>query len=179
MNIVIRDYLSGSFLLEREPKAWDAIVILNSGIAHTNFVAKHAREHLYVQFDDVDSDFGDKRAPTPNEIEAILGFAPHSKNLMVCCRAGQSRSSACAFLICYQRLGAKAAYEMLNPERHIPNSLIIAIGARQIDDPFVVATFAKWQFDNRNIRLSEYYDDIEREFNQLESRGARDRIVQS
>jgi len=38
MNIVIRNDLAGSFLLERASKVWDAIIILGSDIAVTDFV---------------------------------------------------------------------------------------------------------------------------------------------
>lgn len=53
MNIVIRKYLAGSFLLERASKVWDAIIILDSDIAVTDFVLQHARRHLYLRFDDL------------------------------------------------------------------------------------------------------------------------------
>ena len=103
MNIVIRNYLSGSFLLEQEPGVWDAIVILDSGMSNTGFVAQRARRHLYLQFDDVDSDAHGKRMPTSDDIRSALQFAQGSQNLIVCCRAGQSRSAATAFLICNAR----------------------------------------------------------------------------
>ncbi len=46
MKIVIRNYLAASFLLEQEPNAWDAIVILDSVLTHTDFVAEYARNHI-------------------------------------------------------------------------------------------------------------------------------------
>lgn len=179
MNIAIHNYLSGSFLLENKPNTWDAIIILDSGISHTDFVSQHARRHLYLRFDDVALQTQGKRAPTSQEIQSALEFATTSQNLMVCCRAGQSRSAATAFVICYQLQGPEAAFKLLNPERHIPNSLVIALGASMVDDPSIRETFAKWQEDNRHIKLADCMEDIGREFDELERLGARNRIVGS
>ncbi len=177
MNIIIHNYLSGSFLLEREPNRWDAIVILDSGMTHTDFVANHARNHIYLRFDDIDTDIPGKRMPTSEDIQPALEFASASQDLMVCCRAGQSRSAATAFLIAYHRLGPDAARRILNPQRHIPNSLIIELGARPIDDPSVMQTFSEWRTDNRHMKLADYLDDIEREFDELKMQGAKNRIT--
>ena len=179
MNIVIRNYIAGSFLLESQPKVWDAIVILDSNMAHTDFVAQHSRRHLYLRFDDVHSDDHGKRTPTITDVQSALDFAAQSQNLMVCCRAGQSRSAATAFLICHQQLGCDAARGLLNSKPHIPNSLVVDLGARLIDDPSVMQTFTKWQADNKHVKLSDHLDDIEREFDELELQGARNRIVNS
>ena len=179
MNIVIRNYLSGSFTLESEPNKWDAIVILDSGLAHSDFVAQHAKRFLYLRFDDVVADSQGKRSPTSNDVQEAIEFSRESEHLMVCCRAGQSRSAAIAFLICNTLNGADAARDLLDPKRHIPNSLIIDIGARLTDDESVGQSFHKWLADHKNVTLSDHYDDIENEFDELERQGARNRIVNS
>lgn len=178
-NIVIRNYLSGSYLLEQEPDTWDAIVILDSGLSHTDFVAQHARKHVFLHFDDVDSSIRGKRPPSTNDVKSALDFAADSRNLLVCCRAGQSRSAAIAFVICFQQLGAEAACQLLNPRRHVPNPLIVELAASLVDEPTLCQVFKSWQSDNQHIRLSDYFDDIEREFDALEMQGARNRIVNS
>jgi len=179
MKIVIRNYLAGSLLLEEEPNAWDAIVILDSGLAHSDFVAQYARKYIYLRFDDVTDATSGKRLPTSDDIRAALEFSEESENLMVCCRAGQSRSAAVAFVIGCQRLGSETADRILNAKRHAPNSLIVELGAMLIDDPFVLQAFAKWQQANEHVKLSSYVDEIEREFDKLELQGARNRIVNS
>ena len=148
MNIVIRNYLAASFLLESEPNAWDAIVILDSGMRHTGFVEEHAGRHVYLHFDDVNSPNAGKRPPMTDDIRTALEFAAGSENLLVSCRAGQSRSAATAFVICFDRLGPETAYRLLNPQRHVPNSMIVDLAARLIDDPLLLPTFRKWQSDN-------------------------------
>ena len=177
MKIVIRNYLAGSFLLEQQPNSWDAIVILDSGLTHTNFVADHPRKHIYLQFDDIGAENRGKRAPTSNDVRTAIEFASDSVNLMVCCRAGQSRSAAIAFVIGCQRLGTEPACGLLDPKRHTPNSLIINLGANLIDSPQMLQAFAKWQTANKDVKLLNCLDDIEREFDELERQGARNRIV--
>ncbi len=49
LKIVIRNYLAASFLLEQEPHVWDAILILDSGLMATVFVAHEcATAHLFA-----------------------------------------------------------------------------------------------------------------------------------
>ena len=177
MNIVIHSYLSGSFLLERNPSIWNAIIILDSGVSHTDFVAQHAKRHLYLRFDDINSRARDKQAPTSDHLQSAFDFAAETQNLMVCCRAGQSRSAATAFLICYQHLGPDAARQLLNPKRHVPNALIIELGAQLIDDFSVLQVFREWQTDHIQTKLLDHVDDIECEVEELERQGARNRIV--
>jgi len=68
---------------------------------------------------------------------------------------------------------------MLNPKRHIPNSLSIDLGSKLLDDPLVLPAFTRWQADNKGDSLSNYLDEIENEFDELERQGARNRIVSS
>jgi predicted protein tyrosine phosphatase len=177
MKIVIRNYLAASFLLEQEPKTWDAIVILDSGLVSTPFVAEHSRRHLYLRFDDVVANVGGKRPPTIDDLRAANEFAADSENLIVSCRAGQSRSAAIAFVIGCERLGSEAARRLLNPARHIPNSLIVELGAELSDEPFVLQAFDAWRTANKDIQFLNHMDEIERELDELQRKGARNRIV--
>ena len=97
---------------------------------------------------------------------------------MVCCRAGQSRSAATAFSIAFNKLGGDAAIALLNPKRHSPNSLIVDLAANIIDDPLFPAVFHDWKTANSHIKLTDHLDEIETEMDILESKGARNRIVQ-
>ena len=179
MKIVIRNYLAASFLLEQEPLVWDAIVILDSGLMETDFVATNSRGHFYLRFDDVVAATTSKRPPTISDIRKAMDFATNSENLLVSCRAGQSRSVATAFLIAFQQMGSIAALSLLNPKRHSPNSLIVKLGEQLIDDPMLLSTFNDWRDRNQGIRLSDYVDDIEREFDELERLGAKNLIIRS
>ena len=48
MDIRICSYVSGSFLLKREPNQWGALVMLDSEVEATGFVAAHTPAHLYL-----------------------------------------------------------------------------------------------------------------------------------
>jgi predicted protein tyrosine phosphatase len=178
MNIVIRNYLAGSLLLEQEPRIWDAIVVLDSELSPTEFVARQANRHLYLRFDDVKADVRGKRTPKADDIQAALEFAESSENLMVCCRAGQSRSAAIGFVICAKRLGINSALQLLDPRRHTPNPLIVSLGEKLVGDSMLMSAFERWRSDNAHVRLSDYIDVIEREFDELENQGARNRITE-
>ena len=43
----------------------------------------------------------------------------------------------------------------------------------------LLSTFNDWRERNQGIRLSDYVDDIEREFDELELLGAKNRIIRS
>jgi predicted protein tyrosine phosphatase len=177
MNIIIRGYLSGSFVLQQEPGVWNVIVILDSGLTHTDFVSENAIKHIYLRFDDVDRHMTGKRLPQLQDLQRALNFARGSSNLMVCCRAGQSRSAAVAFVIACSLKGYEAAAAMLNPARHSPNSVVVALGAEALGDPLVMQTLHDWRKANQGVVLLDFISEIEREFDELEAAGAINRII--
>ena len=178
MEIAIRNYIAGSYLLESEPNLWDAIVILDSNLRETEFVENYARNSLLLRFDDVTTPTHGKHTPTVDDVELAIRFAAQSDRLMVCCRAGQSRSAAIAFSIAFQNDGANAAVELLNPRRHSPNTLIIKLAASLVTDPMFVTTFHDWKTANSHIKLIDYVNEIEVEMDAIESSGARNRLTQ-
>lgn len=177
MEIAIRSYLAASHLLESDARRWDAIIILDSNTLESEFVENNTRTSLFLRFDDVISSAQGKRSPTTEDIRSAIQFSDGSDRLMVCCRAGQSRSVATAFSIAYHKLGADAALDLLDPKRHSPNSLIIQLASGIIDDPMFATMYNEWQIANSHIKLIDYVDEIEHEIDVLESNGARDRIV--
>ena len=74
-------------------------------------------------------------------------------------------------------MGSAAALSLLDPKRHSPNSLIVKLGEQLVADPTLLSTFNDWRERNQEIRLSDYVDDIEREFDELELLGAKNRII--
>jgi len=177
MDVRICSYVSGSFLLEREPGKWDALVMLDSGVEATEFVAGHARSHLYLCFDDVEAKRLDNRPPTPELVAEGLVFGEGKERLIVCCRAGRGRSSAMAYLIACQDLGAAEAIKLLDPIRHRPNRLVVSIGDSLLGVANVLGQFDDWQRKHAHIRPRDYYDRLAEELDALMRRGATDRIV--
>jgi predicted protein tyrosine phosphatase len=176
MRLEIANYLAASFLLEQEPGQWDALVLLDSGMRPTDFVARRALSYLYLHFDDIEQSRANKLPPTSTLVGQALQFAKGKERLLVSCRAGQGCSVALAYLICCRERGVAEAVRLLDPTRHRPNRLVVTLGDALLDDPEILTQFDAWQRANAHIRLSDYIDEIEREFEALEAAGAVDRI---
>ncbi len=177
MDLRIGGYLPASYLLENEPAKWDALVILDSQLEATDFVRTHGRRHLYLRFDDIQHATEDRRLVTSAQVAEGLEFAKGSQRLLVSCRAGQSRSAAMAYLIACQELGVAAALAAIDPTRHIPSPLVVRLGAALLDVPDALDAFQRWRTEHRHVALSNYYDELESEFDELVARGATNRIV--
>ena len=179
MEIEIHNYLSCSHRLETESGKWDSIVILDSNLAESQFVKQHSRNSLQLHFDDITKPAPNKIEPSSKLIASALEFGLSTEKLIVCCRAGQSRSSATAFAIVYEKLGRIDAMKLLNPKRHSPNYRIIQIANELLDRPGILNTYDEWGMEIGDIRLTDYLEEIESEYDDLESIGASDRISRS
>lgn len=177
MRVAIRSYLAASHLLQNEPGLWDAIVILDSDVQETDFLDRQCRRHLILRFDDIVTQQSQKLVATEEDIAAAIAFAANASNLVVSCRAGQSRSAALAFVIAYKKLGPKAASQLWNPRRHSPNSLVLELASPLIDDPGFLQTYDHWRASNKGVSLVDYLDEIEAEIDQLEAAGVRNQIT--
>src|SRR5262245_44410735 len=164
MEIRICGYVAASLLLEQEPKQWHTLVVLDSGKRPTDFVEAHALSHLYLNFDDIEQPHSSKQPPTSALIAQGLEFARGKEKLLVSCRAGRGRSTGMAYLICCQERGVAEAIQLLDPTRHRPNRLVIALGDALLGNPDVLARFDEWRDRHRDIRLSDYDDRLEKEF---------------
>jgi len=172
MEIRIAGYLAASYLLQQEPAKWDALVILDSTISASDFVRRQALRHRYLRFDDIQQSEPDRVVATPESIEKGLDFARGSGRLLVSCRAGQSRSAAMAYLIACRENGVESAVQLINPTRHVPSPLIIRLGATLMEMPDALEAFDTWQSKNRHISLSDYYDELDEEYDRLCEMGA-------
>ncbi len=176
MEIVVGGYVAASLVLEREPNQWHALVVLDSDKQATNFVPGHARSHLYLRFDDVEEARTNKLTPNGAQVAQALDFAKGKDKLLVSCRAGRGRSVALAYLICCRERGVDEALKILDPTRHRPNRLVVGLGSALIDTPCVLDSFDDWRWRHANVHLSDYYDQLEKEYEALEAQGATNRI---
>lgn len=176
MEIRVAGYVAASLLLEREPGQWHTLVVLDSGKQATEFVKEHARSYCYLRFDDVEEQWANKETPTKSTIEPGLNFAKDKDKLLVSCRAGQGRSVALAYAICCREHGVQEALKILNPTRHRPNRLVVAIADTLLEMPDMLDQFDEWRRRHAHIKLSDYYDEIEKEFDALEAQGASNKI---
>jgi predicted protein tyrosine phosphatase len=155
MDIRICSYLTASVLLENEPGRWDALVILDSHVAVSDFVQSHSRRHLFLRFDDVERSAENRQIVRSDHIAEAVAFAKSSERLLVSCRAGQSRSSAVGYLIACREQGADAALSLLDPTRHAPNPLVVSVGAAMLDMPDALEAFDRWRKASRHFALSD------------------------
>lgn len=145
----------------------------------SDFVPSHSRRSLLVHFDDVTSPTPNKVEPTLDPVSKAIKFGFKSDKLIVCCKAGQSRSAAVALSIAYDKLGKNLAFAILNPKRHSPNVRILQLADEVIDRPSLLDHYDEWGIENGDIRLTDFLDEIESEYDELERMGARDRISSS
>jgi predicted protein tyrosine phosphatase len=176
MDIRICGYIAASDLLARESGEWHALVVLDSNAHPTDFVACHAKSHLYLRFDDIEAPRDNLVCPNERHVVEALQFAAGKERLIVTCRAGQSRSAALAYLHTCQHAGPAQAVDLLNPTRHIPNRKVVMLGGIYLNTPVIWQQFEDWRQKNAHIRLSDHYDEIEHEIELLEVRGAKNRI---
>lgn len=176
MEIRIASYVAGSWLLEREPHVWDALIVLGAGFSSTPFAAAHARSVCYLHFDDIESPRTRQNMPTKAAVAEGLAFASGKEKLLVCCRASQGRSVALAYLIACQTHGIPAGLQLLDPTRHHPNRTVVALGDALLDSTAVLDAFDAWQRQHAHVNLEDYYDAMEQEYEALEAQGATNRI---
>ena len=176
MEIRIASYIAASFLLEREPNKWHALVLLDSGKQTTDYLKTHTRSFACLHFDDVEAAFPNKQPPTKTLIQQALDFATGKDNLLVSCRAGQGRSVATAYVISCREHGVDEALKLLNPTRHFPNRLVVSLGDAILEDSTALQRFDDWRQRHAHVKLSDYYDEMEKEFDTLEAAGATNRI---
>ncbi len=176
MNICIKSYLTASALLESEPNQWNVLVILDSGWIVTNFLLSHSRSYLALRFDDIDQPRSNKLLPSTTQIQQGLDFSIGKDNLIVCCRAGQSRSAALAYVIACRERGASTALQLLDPTRHSPNRLVVTIGDMLLEFSDAFDQFHDWRTRHSQFRLSDYSAELESEIDELESQGASNKI---
>lgn len=144
MKIEIQGYLAASDLLSRTTETWDAIFIIDSGFAIHPKAIELTRRHLVLSFDDIERPQNGRVICQQSHIEAAIYFAKGSENLLVSCRAGQSRSAAIAYLILCHYSDPEAALEVLEPYRHRPNRKVLDLGNQLLDDPALTITIRNW-----------------------------------
>lgn len=176
MEIRIANYVTASHLLGREPNQWHAIVLLDSDKHATDFVRSHTRSYLILRFDDIEAHHPNRYAPTERQVAQSPEFSRGKDKLLVSCRAGQGRSAALAYVIGCRERGAIEAINILDPTRHRPNRLIISLGDALLDARGVREHFERWQRTYAHVKLSDHYDEIEKELDTLEAQGATNRI---
>lgn len=177
MAVRAMGHLAASYLLEQEPELWHVVAVLDSGTVGGDFLKSHAKSNLSLVFDDIEQAHERRQLATKADISAALEFAKEKDQVLFTCHAGQGRSAPLAYLALCQRDDIADAVALLDPTRHRPNRRVIELGSVLLDNPDVLSQFISWRDRTSHIKFSDYYDEIEKEIDALEARGARNRIT--
>jgi predicted protein tyrosine phosphatase len=125
-------------LVKQNPGIHDCIVIYEPGReAEVAEILPNCRSHLALGFHDITMARNDAIEPQPKHIWEALNWASDKQDIYVACRAGVSRSSAIAYLIACTRMTPEQAVLILDPDRHIPNELLIKHGSRILGEHII------------------------------------------
>ncbi len=137
--------------LSMKPKELDTIVITNPNWLVPECVKELAKDYLHLEFNDVSTvvleTHPHNRENYPPKLEHVkkaLEWSKDKDNILVCCHAGISRSSATALLIAVREWGLKEAFHILTPGWHHPNRLILKIGSEILAQP-IYESYMKWR----------------------------------
>lgn len=150
MGIVIsRQSTVVNMVLDRE-KQLDVIFISSPtspyAIHGSELIKQYARNCLELFFHDIDFVRDGHIAPAREHVEAALAFAKDKDDLIICCQAGVSRSSATAFIIAAARFTtADEALKILDHKTHWPNHLIVKHGAEILGKPELLTLIEQWK----------------------------------
>ena len=113
-------------------------------IPGSNTIPELARNCLKLPFNDISVVREGYVAPSEDHVRQALEFAKGKDELIVACQAGISRSSAIAYVIKAAEVGPIEALEVLDPDVHQPNLLVIKAAAKVLNRPDMVELMLIW-----------------------------------
>ncbi|MBL8796667.1 MAG: hypothetical protein JNM56_22385 [Planctomycetia bacterium] len=165
------------FLLQHAD-ARDTVHITDSDVACLPFLRERAGNHLHLQFDDVATASSAFRSPSLADVQRAIDWSADKRHLAVACHAGVSRSSALAYVIACTRLAPADAIRVLDPARHAPNSLVVTLGSRVLNNPGVLKAFADFQADQRPLLLKNLWVSVVQHNGQIDDESAAIQVRQ-
>lgn len=153
MNITIAGHKRAEQILAARPQEYNVVFINSPRIALYDFVPQYAKDYIYLQFDDITFDRGDKfQSPKKEDVQKALDWtATRDEPFLIVCAAGISRSSSIAYLVTYSKTkNIDAALGILDPELHVPNIRIVKYGSEIFNDPEVHIRCLEW-INNKSI----------------------------
>lgn len=150
MEITIAGHRRAAEILEASPNQIDVIFISSPDAVYavegSSKIEGLAKECCTLLFNDVSQPIGNKVTAKKEDVQKALDFAKNKEKILVSCQAGVSRSAAIAYLIAAQEAGVNEAFSVLNPEVHMPNSLIIRHGAFILNNPDMMDLMDRWKY---------------------------------
>jgi predicted protein tyrosine phosphatase len=149
----ICSHRAAAALLGQAPKQYDVILIVSPvspGLrsddpAHLAAIRRNANRLCELAFDDVEFPREGYVMPAESHIREALAFATDKDDLVVTCTAGMGRSAALAYVVACSRMEPSEAVTILDPERHVPNEVVIGLGGRAVDAPDLLEFYARFK----------------------------------
>ena len=149
MEITICGHSKAAKILADKPGCLDVIMISSPStffaVKGSETIIGNAKSYKLLVFDDIPSVREGFHEPKIEHIQDALDFAQDKKELIVCCQAGVSRSSAVAYVIRAKAVGAYEALSVLNPSVHFPNSMVVELGSQILKKPDMVELVRIWK----------------------------------
>lgn len=143
MSIIIASRNESREIAKNNSKKYNFISILEPDMEVPEEIKEHALNYIVFNFHDIEYIHNGYTHPTEQNVREAIEWGKDKENLIVACRAGRSRSSAIAYLIqCYKH-PPKSAINILGP-RHIPNSLIVKLGAKILNNQDILDEYHQW-----------------------------------
>jgi predicted protein tyrosine phosphatase len=153
MNIQIFSAENAAKELKQHSKKWHVVslrdVKYNFGDHPLEGLDEHTKDIIVVGMDDISWSTPPSLGYTPpsrEKVQKIIDWVEENqpKNLMVHCWAGVSRSSATAFVLSCLYNTPEEAFNLLNPEKHMPNLMIMDYGLDIVNDPEATKWYRKF-----------------------------------
>jgi len=149
---------------KRHKRKFDAVITIEEPGARPNlrlrFAPDPGREHLVLQFEDVDTDSLGIRVATQEDVERAVVFARSwtDRSLLVHCFHGVGRSAGIALAILADRLGA--GYEAQALERLLavrpevtPNLVVVSLADQLLErQGRLIAAVAEWETSEPGLK---------------------------
>ncbi|MCJ8330553.1 MAG: dual specificity protein phosphatase family protein [Lentisphaeria bacterium] len=104
-------------------------------------------------FDDIHETTDGKELPAKKKVEEILDWSTDKQRIIVHCNAGMGRSPAIAYLILCQDMPAAEAIAILEPERHIPNHVVLKLGTELLGDDEIWTEFETFMTNDHYAKI--------------------------
>lgn len=139
--------------IKEKPKHYNVIFISNpddpfyrTELKALLYEAKKSLMALFYDYEFERDEHG-TAGPTKAEVQSIIDFAKDKDDIICCCHAGISRSSATAYVIGCIKGEPKEALKVLTWERHTPNALIVKHAAEILGKPEMVEVMEQWKLN--------------------------------
>lgn len=146
MQIHVLSHAEAESFLETSAGEFDVLFVAAEPVPGVEEALQgRSRAMLRLYFHDAVNPWPDVNLPTADHVTRALAWAQDRPQLIVTCAAGISRSSALAYLLWCRALPPEEALLQLNQDRHMPNELVVRLGAEALGNPAIFSTFAEWR----------------------------------